>query len=56
MFVENKYAPYPFKPIIDDFSENPALPEEPWEIIRKGTFNHVPLITGTLIKLHQQFN
>ena len=38
--------PLVFKPYIDDFSKDPFVPKDPWEIIESGEFNHVPLIMG----------
>jgi carboxylesterase type B len=38
--------PTVFKPYIDDFSSNPFMPKDPWELIESGSFNDVPLIIG----------
>jgi len=47
MFEEFIRAPAPFKPIVDGgLVEDPFLPEEPRELIRKGKYNKVPLIMG----------
>merc|ERR1711974_228241 len=48
MFEEFVRAPMPFKPIVDgDLVDDPFLPEEPLELLKKGTWNKVPLIIGT---------
>merc|ERR1719334_861337 len=48
MFEEFIRVPMPLKPIVDgDLVEDPFLPEEPIETLRKGTWNKVPLILGT---------
>jgi carboxylesterase type B len=38
--------PYPYKPIVDDFSATPYLPDEPLALVAKGAFNQVPTIIG----------
>jgi len=48
MFEEFVRAPMPFKPIVDgNLVDDPFLPEEPLELLKKGTWNKVPLIIGT---------
>jgi carboxylesterase type B len=38
--------PVVFKPYVDDFSSNPFVPKDPWELIESGSFEDVPLIIG----------
>jgi carboxylesterase type B len=40
------WYPLVFKPYIDDFSQDPFIPKDPWDIINTGEFNDVPLIIG----------
>jgi len=48
MFEEFVRAPMPFKPIVDGgLVDDPFLPEEPLELLKKGKWNKVPLIIGT---------
>ena len=37
-FIE---APMVFKPIVDDFSKTPFIPEDPLDLIESGKFNQV---------------
>ena len=46
LFPQEKNNPLVFKPYIDDFSHDPFVPKDPWELIQSGDFNHVPLIIG----------
>ena len=39
-------APLAFGPRIDVERKNPFFPKHPAEIIKSGSFNHVPLIMG----------
>ena len=41
-----EWYPIVFKPYIDDFSQDPFVPKDPWDIIKSGEFNDVPLIIG----------
>jgi len=34
------------KPVVDDFSATPFLPEDPLTMIKKGMFNQVPIVLG----------
>ena len=38
--------PLIFKPVVDNFTSNPFVPRDPWEIIESGEFSQVPLIMG----------
>ena len=40
-FTELEFFPLAFKPVIDDFSTNPFVPKDPWELIESGNFNQV---------------
>ena len=48
-FPENEFEWLPkiFKPIVDDYAEEPFLPGEPLELIERGEFSNVPLIIGS---------
>jgi hypothetical protein len=40
-FTELEFFPLAFKPVIDDFSTNPFVPKDPWQLIESGNFNQV---------------
>ena len=46
MFDVVEGLPVVFKPEIDDYTSDPFVPKDPWEIAESGDFNHVPLISG----------
>ena len=33
-------------PVVDDFTSNPFLPQEPVEVLKTGRYNKVPFICG----------
>jgi carboxylesterase type B len=39
--------PYIFKPEVDNFTSDPFVPKNPWEMIEAGEFNHIPIIMGS---------
>ncbi len=41
-----EFYPLVFKPYVDDFTKDPFVPKDPWELIESGEFNHLPLIMG----------
>jgi hypothetical protein len=40
-FTSLEFFPLAFKPIIDDFSKDPFVPKDPWQIIESGDFQQV---------------
>merc|ERR1712106_359378 len=48
--VSNPTAPSPFvwRPVIDNYAENPFLPMDPLEAMKTGIFNKIPFISGTV--------
>ena len=46
LYPQENNNPLVFKPYIDDFSKDPFVPKDPWELIESGEFNHVPIIIG----------
>ena len=42
-FTSLEFFPLAFKPIIDDFSRDPFVPKDPWQIIESGEFLQVNL-------------
>ena len=40
-FTTLEFFPLAFKPIIDDFSVDPFVPKEPWDMIESGDFSQV---------------
>ena len=44
-FTTLEFFPLAFKPIIDDFSADPFVPKEPWDMIESGDFNQVNLFS-----------
>ena len=46
MFDLVQGLPLTFKPEIDNFTSDPFIPKNPWEIIESGEFNHVPTMVG----------
>ena len=47
MFEKINKLPHVFKPEIDDFTEDPFIPRNPWDMIESGDFNQVPVIMGS---------
>lgn len=46
LFPQTELYPIVFKPYIDEFSKDPFVPKDPWELIESGKLNDVPLIMG----------
>ena len=46
LYPQMEFYPLVFKPYIDDYSSDPFVPQDPWELIESGGFQHVPLIIG----------
>ncbi len=40
------HLPNGFKPHVDAGTSDPFLPKDPWQMLRSGDFNHVPMIHG----------
>jgi len=46
MFELLPSLPLIFKPVVDNFTTDPFLPNDPWTSIESGDFNDVPIIIG----------
>jgi len=46
LYPQMEFYPLVFKPYIDDYTSDPFVPKDPWELIESGEFQHVPLIIG----------
>merc|ERR1712013_40689 len=47
-FSLSSATPFEWRPVIDNYAENPFLPLDPLEAMKTGTFNRIPFISGTV--------
>jgi len=47
-FSLDSATPFEWRPVIDNYAENPFLPLDPLEAMKTGTFNRIPFISGTV--------
>jgi len=52
MFELLPSLPLIFKPVVDNFTTDPFLPNDPWTSIESGDFNDVPIIIGAILGLN----